>query len=307
MLKKLYFLDNEERKRIINLHESITKKQYLLTEGINRKNFNDGIRKICKERTSKFNQDMNGWVDYFVGTMGVKNIFSPYTDDDINTIAEALTNLGNIESFCGLAQNYTKKKGKNTDLLRDLSIKIKTDNAWKKAVYEPLTKIQNSGGLMGGVLSSHNQKMKLQKELTDKGWNEQYKCVVNYNNIKITYNDSLKKNRVELVDQNNVKSVFYDTGAYFQEINGREYPEQKNAYYSYSCKGNIPIPTKQLVNINNQPLVNNTPKVIQGFGLVTTNVKSKIPELLKSAGIEGNEINQATIDALYNKLKGKGL
>ena len=306
MQKKLYLINESEKERILNLHETRTKKQYLLTEGINRKDFNDGIRKICKGRTSKYNPEtMDGWVDYFVGTIGVTKIFSPYTNDDINTISNAMSGLGNIESFCGLAQNYSKKRGGNVDLLEDLASKIKKDDAWKKAVQEPLTKLQNTGGLMSGILGSHNQKIKLQKELTDKGWKEEYKCVVSYNNIKITYNDSLKKNRVEFVDQNNVKSVFYDTGAYYQEINGVEYPKQDDVYYSYSCKGNSPIPTKQLVNINNQPLTNNTPRVIQGFGLVTTNVKSKIPELLKSAGIEGTELNQNTIDALYNKLLKK--
>ena len=32
MKKKLYFLDEEEKNRILNLHESRTKKQYLINE-----------------------------------------------------------------------------------------------------------------------------------------------------------------------------------------------------------------------------------------------------------------------------------
>ena len=33
MQKRLYFLNEEERNRILNLHESRTKKQYLVNEG----------------------------------------------------------------------------------------------------------------------------------------------------------------------------------------------------------------------------------------------------------------------------------
>ena len=51
MQKKLYFLDEQEKNRIIELHESRTQKQYLLNEASTRENFNKKINDICNAGT----------------------------------------------------------------------------------------------------------------------------------------------------------------------------------------------------------------------------------------------------------------
>jgi hypothetical protein len=55
-MKKLYFLDEEEKNRVLNLHESATKKQYLMETPLT--DFND---KLPDETSKKFTAMNNTW------------------------------------------------------------------------------------------------------------------------------------------------------------------------------------------------------------------------------------------------------
>ena len=76
-MKKLYFLDEEEKQRILNIHESATKRQYLMETPLT-----DFYSKLPKETSSKFTSMNSTWQG--PGTNGgeMLNVLKTFTSND---------------------------------------------------------------------------------------------------------------------------------------------------------------------------------------------------------------------------------
>lgn len=193
-MKKLYFLDEAEKKRILNLHESATKKQYL-------KEDNSFVEPEMTE--NELDEDAGligtaiamgpiGWVYSAInsGTAGdgARTIFSKCSAnkgklgkrrqndsylaqlaDRINYAVEGMgTNLGKIKSafqavpsvadLCALSTIYQTRHGES--LYSALDGDIDRNDEWKANVYLPL--------LDGAVKNSEAEYKNLQAQATKK-------------------------------------------------------------------------------------------------------------------------------------------
>jgi len=78
-MKKLYFLDEEEKNRILNIHEDATKRQYL-----NEDTLSDFEAKLPKETKDKFYKMMIAWQDAGTNEQGIVDTLNTFTVNDYN-------------------------------------------------------------------------------------------------------------------------------------------------------------------------------------------------------------------------------
>jgi len=76
-MKKLYFLDEEEKNRILNIHESATKRQYLMETPLT--DFND---KLPDETSKKFTAMNNTWQGGGTREGDMLNVLKTFTAND---------------------------------------------------------------------------------------------------------------------------------------------------------------------------------------------------------------------------------
>lgn len=85
-MKKLYFLDEEEKGRILNLHEDATKRQYL-----NEDTLSDFEAKLPKETKDKFYKMMIAWQDAGTNEQGIVDTLNTFTVNDYNLYNQYLS------------------------------------------------------------------------------------------------------------------------------------------------------------------------------------------------------------------------
>lgn len=300
MQKKLYFLNEEEKSRILNLHESRTKKQYL----INEVRFNDGREKYvyffsCK--LDKSNSENPEYADYIYNRIK-KNIYY----EKWNT---KLTGIKTYETFCGTVRAY-KNKYEN-DLFTELDNWI-SNGYWKEWVETPLSlaiKDFNTNYFPEDKSTTSSFISKLGKSAmkTLTAGFSNYPCVLKNpnsqpvertNNIKITWKDGKTW-------------VFQPDGTYFKYTdNTLKQPDNPGGgwlYYKCDATGQKIVP---IANAAEKSKTTQTNLVTpSGIGMVLI-TPQQVSSLRTNAGLTGtgNSLSQQDINDLYtliNKLPNK--
>ena len=311
MQKKLYFLDEDEKNRILNLHESRTKKQYL----VNEQRFEYSQEKITKPQTTKTStpaqknfydkenrvktldskctsstpndknplyKELGDWMDY-TGTGGSWGT---------GRLEGILKKINGIKEYCQLSATFKSKgtpnQGRNKESIGQYLLRrVKYMNSWEQYFEKPLKPILDSIGL--------NKTENV--NISNKVW-ENYPCVTKTG-----------------------KKYALPDGTFVYQLDG---------YYFYGSGRKMNLKTKEMSDFvcdevdntkikdfepeiesskDNTEVLTQTPPAVQqepsGIGVVTRNVQNEIPILLKQAGLEGQPINQDTINKLYDILSKK--
>ena len=139
MQKKLYFLNEEEKNRILNLHESRTKNQYLLNEGPSRESFNKKINDICNAGTYGTGnlsptevQEISGQLSniYLKPNSGYMN------NDSLNRMTQLIYRTKLISNFCLVLKKFNETTQRN--LMREFDRFIYQNTAWDLTIRVPL-------------------------------------------------------------------------------------------------------------------------------------------------------------------------
>lgn len=160
-MKKLYFLNESEKERILHLHENRTKNQYLLLEEkylTDKQRVNLGILSEAVDRSSltKTVSDICSQETYGSGSFTEKdvNTFATFLKDKLasntyksneqwKTIAETIKNMKTISNYCKVVVKYKEIGGRmfNNKLIDYMSRMIYSDNAWELYIKVPFEEI----------------------------------------------------------------------------------------------------------------------------------------------------------------------
>jgi hypothetical protein len=310
MNKKLYFLDENEKDRILNLHESRTKKQYLLSE----QKFDFAPEKTTKTTTSKSSTPaQKKFYDRKERVKTLDSKCSSPTPNDKNPLYKKLgdwmdyTGTGdswgtgslegilkeikNIQQYCEISATLKSKgtpKGRNKESIGEYLLRrIKYMNSWEQYFEKPLDTLLSSIGL---------NKTEKAKGSND-AW-KKYPCV------------TTTGKKYSLPDG----SFVYQLGGYYFYGNGRKMNLKTKEMSDFVCDETDNTKIKdfepQVIDdkskvVDNQANVEPSLETLPSYGVVTRNVAVEIPDLLKMAGMEGQPINQDTINKLYDILSKK--
>lgn len=296
MQKKLYYLDEEEKQRILNLHENRIKKHYL-TEAVNRENEINKVLTMCQGITGDLDNNEKLIRDKFYAATTGSGFMSKSTYNELNGL---LQKIPNKTSFCKIHNSMAYQNGSN--FVKNLSSYISWDGSF-------MTTMNKIFAIPKTNPQTNTQNNKFTK----------FPCVAQKNpNGK--YENGKKGLKYVLQSGLDFYS-FYDTGAFFiTKPNGTELPEGDNKYYKYSCEKNGSVmyeDTSGLVDINGNPInSSNTQGGTQGgtntnvgtnnFGVVIPNVitTDKLTDLRKTLGLPGtsNTLTQEDINKLYDTI-----
>jgi hypothetical protein len=146
MQKKLYFLNEEEKNRILNLHESRTKNQYLLNEAT-RLGFSTKINDICKAGTygnGDFSENnVKRFTDSFL--VWLKPNTGYLNQDSFNKMSNTFANMKNIANFCKISKKFQEIGPTKQPLINELNRFTYNDAAFASGIENPINVlIQNS-------------------------------------------------------------------------------------------------------------------------------------------------------------------
>ena len=304
MQKKLYFLNEEEKNRILGLHESRTKKQYLMEQSEDLKEIIQGLNDVVDE------------VSGFSWKYGKFEIFS-YDQEKNYKIYFYQTNLAQdsilriIKGFSKDSEliKQSKQKGffpkgcweyyPSDKTLRLFNCKMKTSRekstSYNSFIYKKLSLDQVDT-------------IQADTEQTTSEWPKEFECVKSYKDSEVTYeNEKWKK-----VIRSWGSEYFSSGGLYYKYKDKEEIPKGNNNYYTYYCTGGKPYYKTTIVNKGESSEDTSTGggSGTGGGGLQPGQWKSLSPQydekILKAIGKEGKTLTDDDIKTLYNKLKSAG-
>lgn len=260
MQKKLYFLNEEEKNRILNLHESRTKRQYLVeqesktsygkpelgtsnlgakldlsfksVDDINKSGVLTDRQKDVKTIRLKCDQNLYGGsvnndaikrqLPFFKKNFIGRSFW--FTDAGLETVQYELKKLGNMSSFCGLNKEFSNLTS-GEDLLSKMDKGVYTNAAFDKYIISTLNDLEK--------------------------------------------NPIVTDTKIETDPEIDKKA---ESDKYYAGLADKTLKKQTTDY---------------------------------GMGVVQPKLKGNVKELLAKAGIQGEELNQSTINQLYKFLQGK--
>jgi hypothetical protein len=252
-MKKLYFLNEEEKERILKLHENSTSRQYLseadagaVLTGLALGGIGgaalaymnssggsaDGVKKLfgtCSQSgVGKSTMD-GGTLDGIAS--GVRAAVSGWgTDED--AIKTNLSKIQTIPDLCAVITRYAENYPGST-LLGDLDGDIDSDSEWNEYVYQPLLAAKRKsaelggkkgGGITGAIASAASsvvEKVKPEILKLQPNWSK-YNCIFNHPQAK----PGKMSNGSWAITIGN--SVYYDNG---------RYKAPDGTMKSYTCPG----------------------------------------------------------------------
>lgn len=276
MQKKLYFLDEQEKNRIIELHESKTQKQYLLNEASTRENFNKKINDICNAGTYGTGNLSTAEVQKISDTLS--NIYlkpgSGYKNNaTLNRMAQLISGTKLISNFCLVLKKFNETTQRN--LMREFDRFIYNTTAWDLTVrmtLDNLIKISDEF-----EQKSNTDYQKISQEITS-GWNK-FPCVTSAQGVKqVTIKDTPGEFAYRIGDIDYYKS-------------GTKYSGGKFSKYHCGTDG----------------MIKDGPKPASGTGVVTTggggDLSTRVSTIQKQLGLtQSGKMDQATINALMTKI-----
>jgi len=185
-MKKLYFLNEEEKNRILNIHQNATKRQYLLKEDANddtlkkwggyhktrdkegryietteelvdkkRKEFNDEIRKKCLNNSyggpTFSSGELSSEIDYFYRSFSARERTLYYWESALGKIKDYIRSIENMGNFCAINKGFSERGGyksvlPGTDLLYGMNMFIVNDSSWENNIQLPLKELMSGTG-----------------------------------------------------------------------------------------------------------------------------------------------------------------
>jgi hypothetical protein len=293
-MKKLYFLNETEKERILNLYES---------KG-NNKNILNEQKKIKGEWMFTVNHfsDKFGCVENF-NLVGKST--SPIAQDPAT---------GNLYYPNG---NYTTKElvQKFNDS-EDPNYKIEMAGTYSciaKPQYDGSTKYilkrtEKIDSEKGGLLA---QSVQGAKKITDANWPKEYNCVPGAVKKSDQHSGKFYKQTYDDTDVNN--TLYYNTGVakYYDNTGKVEYPKEgvdspdvKKTFYPYSCQGSeIKLDTNKIVDIDNRPIGGTSVTTNPTTG--QSNYTNKLANVGQKLGVQtSGQLTQDMMNKLMDKLGG---
>jgi hypothetical protein len=279
-MKQLYFFDESERERILNLHESATKNQYLINEQSSADNiareihnasygpgtgkgFLDAIQKIS---TLQQLIDVDNLLKNGYSRLGLQG----QINDEFNP--QEATDRASLTTF----QNHLAKLGATMtfDQKRNESVVI---NFQSKVQCQPET-----------------QKTE-EQQVAD--WTQKFPCVINYPGVQKIANPR--------TDTNVSGTVAYKIGEFTYFIDGKQYG--KGSYNTYTCDDAFFKNSSRLQASPENNKGTTTPQPYKHAQHVT-NVQNKLKEIdpAFAGGVtKTGQMDQATINKLMEILMSK--
>jgi hypothetical protein len=338
MQKKLYFLNEEEKKRILNLHESRTKKQYLIIEQASSNlktkwaiaigkpanlGGDFGVRTVVIDtenfcKNNKWNPTMTdtdiekivldlvaamnaGRYDNFYVSLTGRGV----TKDAIKKFKSKIEELKTIDNFC-TAVNYSEEnKLSDEKNILHMFDEISENKSFYNNIQIPLSKLVPEESSQ-----SLNTTTDTSKTGAGTGWADpKFVCVKNIPTLEDAPETKYSKLN---------KGYYFLDGGYLAQS---DYDKGKEYSGSFYCDklGKIKYkvdeyPTGQKEESKKETAVEKktgeqeksyTPPVASGIGRTTSSVSKEIPTLLKQVGVEGTSLTQDAINKLYDKLSKK--
>jgi hypothetical protein len=318
MNKKLYFLDEDEKNRILNLHESRTKKQYLINETISKTQAeidaesNPALKKALDAKNAKKNHETKLYNNRKKRAAELENkcvakrlqpkpndvsseFVNWYIGQKWDELPKILSKLNSLDQFCQFNTNV-KNQTENSNFANYIKDKkgisnwlyseIYSQASWMKYFEVPLVKVLKSAGM-----ETYDSYAEGKLELTTSGW-QNYPCVTKSTNVVAT----------RLKDG----SLGYRGGGFLWYSNGRKQNLQTGEMSNYHCgeDGKVKEGLKSEVSKESSKQFANV-EPVSGIGVVIPSAQTEIPTLMKMAGMEGQPINQDTINKLYDILSKK--
>jgi hypothetical protein len=270
-MKKLYFLDEEEKNRILNIHESATKRQYLLKEDA----ITDFEDKLPAETKDKFFNMKLAWENSGTNERGIVTALNTFTPDEYNLYNQylALKKPEGITSFEGMINSEM-----GTDNLDDVKNivdalkKLKVTATFESPQGDPFSFKENSFKITSKPIVTGNV---LNPTFTDTAM----ACIKQFsNNIKNSTTPGYAY--VTLTD---------DSTLFFMTNYGVKYENKDKSIINgnWSCKGNI---------LNVILTDGDSWSKAQGGWKKSTN-KAAVVDTKKAYQERAKQVNQQTIDA----------
>ena len=274
MQKKLYFLNEEEKNRILNLHESRTKRQYLINEvsGIlgslgyygssstdlktkffdNRKNRAQTLDDICTKKKfgAQENEKSKEFITWFNNQYSQNKSASEKTNA-WDKLPNILSKFKTTDEFCRLNSDIRDNQLVTTDAKKELAKttgiagwlyqNIAYQNSWIKYFEEPLKNVLESAGME--TIDSVDKVKAGSGEKSDKTSWKNYPCVTK-KGVDVTLKYKGIKSNWKKIDRG-------DKGIYYYNSEGKYYNNKENKLKDYECgfdgkvydKGFAPKPT----------------------------------------------------------------
>lgn len=152
-MKKLYYLDNSEKERIIKIHEERTKNQYLINEqeNIQIKLWNNRVERLnkLKDKCSAMNRKT------IFDNPTYKKLSNSIFKQEWSEIQKGLSEIKNLEEYCNIDYSLRQiqpdsilKKPTTSELLGTfLWNRIYSSNSWQTYFDSPLAKILDEAGI----------------------------------------------------------------------------------------------------------------------------------------------------------------
>ena len=272
-MKKLYFLDEEEKSRVLSLHESATKRQYLKEDALS-----DLEAMIPQETKYKFNKMDNGWQAAGTNVQKIVDALNSFTPTEYNLYNNylALQKPEGVTSFEGMINKEMEYDNledvkKVVDSLKRLGVtgtyKITTKDKYNQKLETPTYEV-GSFKIGKGVTPVV---AKTAAEL-DATWATTYKCV--------TLQPGAKTGKM------NDGSTKYFVGDVTYFNNGRKLLPGQTSTVPYTCaefKSNAPVVDRKKVN--------------------QQNLVARLKQTQKNIGVpESGALDVATLQAILNKI-----
>jgi hypothetical protein len=325
MQKKLYFLNEEEKNRILNLHESRTKKQYLISEqttcpnSLSLDDVQDKIKELAETLKTMDAVFIRGYyirdrakiVYDSIKKLDSKNVFDNVENKCLNALSYT------IDTFKDYSKGVIFQGGEDLDRFLDRHIKgFYSDKPDALKYLKPALNIveqrmsQSESPI--GVEAANVETTTTDSSKTEMGigWADpKFVCVKNIPTMKDAPETKYSKLN---------KGYYFLDGGYLAQS---DYDKGKEYSGSFYCDklGKIKYkvgeyPTGQKEESKKETAVEKktgeqeksyTPPVASGIGRTTRSVNKEIPTLLKQVGVEGTSLTQDAINKLYDKLSKK--
>jgi hypothetical protein len=279
-MKKLYFFDESERERILNLHESATKNQYLINEQSTDKDIASRIYKAS---------------------------YGPGTGSDFLDAIQSISSLQQLKNVDALLKSGYGQLGLQGQINDEFNPQEATDRASLTAFQSHLAKLgatmtfdQNRNesvviNYQSTVQAQPEAQKTEEQQVAD--WSQKFPCVVNYPGAQKIANTR--------TDTNVSGTVAYKIGEFTYYIDGKQYG--KGSYSTYSCDDAF---FKDSSRVQASPENNKGTTTPQPYKHAkhVTNVQNKLKEIDPSfAGgtTSTGQMDQATINKLMEILMSK--
>lgn len=279
-MKKLYFFDESERERILNLHESATKNQYLINE----------------QSTDK---DIAGRI--------YKASYGPGTGSDFLDAIQSISSLQQLKNVDALLKSGYGQLGLQGQINDEFNPQEATDRASLKAFQSHLAKLgatmtfdQNRNesvviNYQSTVQAQPEAQKTEEQQVAD--WSQKFPCVVNYPGAQKIANTR--------TDTNVSGTVAYKIGEFTYYIDGKQYG--KGSYSTYSCDDAF---FKNSSRVQASPENNKGTTTPQPYKHAkhVTNVQNKLKEIdptFAGGTTSTGQMDQATINKLMEILMSK--